>query len=128
MLNDCRAICRNRPIELAFGNGKALTRSCSVKKAVLKNFLKFTEKHLRQSLFFNKIEVCNFIKTENLAQVFSCEFSEIFKNTFIQRTRLVTASWNAWLNKTNSKMFKIPITYSVEECQRSTWSPARHLW
>ena len=92
MLNDCRAIYRNRPIELAFRNGKALTRSCSVKKAVLKNFLTFTEKHLRQSLFFNKIEVYNFIKTETLAQVFSCEFSEIFKNTFFQRTRLVTAS------------------------------------
>ena len=25
---------------------------------------------------------CNFIKTETLTQVFSCEFSEIFKNTF----------------------------------------------
>ena len=25
---------------------------------------------------------CNFIKKETLAQVFSCEFCEIFKNTF----------------------------------------------
>ena len=29
---------------------------------------------------------CNFIKKESLAQVFSCEFCEIFKNTFIYRT------------------------------------------
>ena len=28
-------------------------------------------------------EACNFIKNEILAQVFSCEFCEIFKNTFL---------------------------------------------
>ena len=28
-------------------------------------------------------EACNFIKKETLAQVFSCEFCEIFKNTFL---------------------------------------------
>ena len=27
-------------------------------------------------------EACNFIKNEALAQVISCKFSEIFKNTF----------------------------------------------
>ena len=27
-------------------------------------------------------KACNFIKKETLAQVFSCEFCEIFKNTF----------------------------------------------
>ena len=30
-------------------------------------------------------------KKEILAQVFSCEFSEIFKNTFLHRTHLVAA-------------------------------------
>ena len=45
---------------------------------VLKKFAKFTEKHLCQSLFFNKIAG---IKKETLAEMFSCEFSEIFKNT-----------------------------------------------
>ena len=30
-------------------------RRCSVKKDVLRNFPKFTGKHLRQSLFFNKL-------------------------------------------------------------------------
>ena len=52
-----------------------------------------------QSLFFNKIpvpEACNFIKKETLALVFSCEFCEISKNTFLYRTPLVAASdeWN----------------------------------
>ena len=40
-------------------------------------------------------EVCNFIKKETLAQVFSCEFCEISKNTFSYRTPVV-ASENAF--------------------------------
>ena len=33
-----------------------------------------------------------FIKKENLAQVFSCEFCKVFKNTSLHRTPLVAAS------------------------------------
>ena len=36
-------------------------------------------------------EACNFIKKETLAQVFSCGFCEISKNTFFHRTPLVAA-------------------------------------
>ena len=36
----------------------------------------------------NSEEACNFIKNEALAQVFSCEFCEISKNTFFHRTPL----------------------------------------
>ena len=35
---------------------------------------------------------CNFVKKETLAQVFSCEFCEISKNTFFHRTPLMAAS------------------------------------
>ena len=35
---------------------------------------------------------CNFIKKETLAQVFSCEFCEVSKNTFFYRIPLVAAS------------------------------------
>ena len=55
------------------------------KKGVLRNFTKFTVKHLCQCLFFNKVAVevaCNFTKKETLVQVFSCEFCKISKNTF----------------------------------------------
>ena len=45
------------------------------KIGVLKNFAKFTGKHL-----------CNFINKETPTQVFSCEFCEIFKNTVFHRT------------------------------------------
>ena len=63
------------------------------KKGVLKNFAKLTEKHLCQSLFFNKVAgpACNFIKKESPAQVFSYEFCKISKNTFFYRTPLVAA-------------------------------------
>ena len=62
------------------------------KKSVLRNFTKFTGKYLCQSLFFNKVAGLKFIKKETLAKVFSCEFCEISKNTFLQRTPLVAAS------------------------------------
>ena len=59
---------------------------CSVRKGVLRNLAKFTEKHLYQSLFYEKVaglpEACNFIKIETLAQVFPCEFCEVSKNTY----------------------------------------------
>ena len=59
-------------------------RRCSVKKGVLRNFTKFTAKHLCQSLFFNKVAGLKPAKLlkKRLAQVFSCEFCEISKNTF----------------------------------------------
>ena len=68
------------------------------KKGVLRHFTKFTGNNLCQRLFFNKAAglACNFIKKESLAQVFSCEFCEIFKNIFfteqLRRLLLQTAS------------------------------------
>ena len=61
-----------------FQNFTSSHRRCSLRKGAFKNFAKVTGKHLRQSLFFNKV----FIKKETPAQVFSCEYCEIFKNTF----------------------------------------------
>ena len=57
---------------------------CSIKKSVLKNFTKFTGKHLCQSLFFNKVAGLSpsTLLKKRLAQVFSCEFCEFSKNTF----------------------------------------------
>ena len=50
------------------------------KKGVLKNLAK----RLHQSLFKScRTEVCKFIKKENPTQVFSSEFREISKNTFL---------------------------------------------
>ena len=64
-------------------------RRCSIWKDVLKNFAKFTGKHLCQSLF---------VKKETLAQMFSSEFYEISKNIFFYRTPLVVESTIAYTN------------------------------
>ena len=77
-------------------------RRCSMKKGVLRNFAKLTEKHLRQSLFFNK--VVNFIKKEIQAQVFFCEFCEISKNTFSYRTPPVGVSETTKLMRNYEKL------------------------
>ena len=73
---------------------RSCDRSCSMKKSVLRNFAEFTRKHLCHSLFLNKVAglACNFIKKETLAQVFSCEFCEISKNTFFTEQLWTTAS------------------------------------
>ena len=65
-------------------------RRCSVKIDVLKNFVKFIGKHLCQSLYFNEV-------TGDLAQVFSCKFCEIFKNSFFTEHRWPTASVSTYL-------------------------------
>ena len=59
-----------------------------MKKDVLENFTKFTGKHLYQRFFFNKVaglRPATLLK-KSLAQVLSCEFSEISKNTFLLNT------------------------------------------
>ena len=53
-----------------------------------------------QSLFFNKV-VDNFIKEKTLAQLFSCEFCEIFKNIFLTEHLLEIASVFQWTLRTN---------------------------
>ena len=58
------------------------------KKGVLRNFAKFTGKHLCQSLFLNIVaglRPATLLKKETLAQVFSCEFCEFSKNTFFTK-------------------------------------------
>ena len=72
-------------------------RTCSVKKLVLRNFAKFTRKHLCQSLFFNLFK-------KTLAHVFSGEFCEISKNTF-STERLQTTASVGTLQKQSPEVF-----------------------
>ena len=65
------------------------------KKGVLRNFAKFTGKHLCQSLIFNNVaslRPATLLKKQTLAQGFSCEICEISKKTYSYRTSLVTTS------------------------------------
>ena len=65
-------------------NSEAATRG-SVKKVFLE---------ISQKSPVPKPPACNFIKKEILAQVFSCEFCEISKNTFSYRAPPMAASEN----------------------------------
>ena len=93
---------------------------CSVKKHVLKNFIKFTGKHLCQclflkaeSLFFPKI--CNFIEKETPAQVFFVNFAKFSKHLLFYRTLtdcfqifklavyfLDILSWHTWFGEASN--------------------------
>ena len=81
------------------------------KICVLKNFVKFTGKQLCQSLLFNKVAGLRLVTLlkKRLWQMFSCEFREIFRNTFfIEHLRWLL------LNKTYKKM--------------SVWSPWNYFF
>ena len=52
------------------------------------------KKAVSNKLWYQEFQACKLIKREALAQVFSCEFCEISKNTFFHRTPLVVASAN----------------------------------
>ena len=63
-------------------------------ESVFRNITKFTGKHLCQSLFVNKdtgLRSATLLK-KRLWHMFSSEFSEVSKNTFIYGTPLVAAS------------------------------------
>ena len=72
-----------------FTHCRSSRREMFCKKGVLRNLAKFTEKHLWQSLFFNKVAGLQLSwkkKQKTLAQVFPCEFCKISKNAFYYTT------------------------------------------
>ena len=65
------------------------------KKSVLRNFTKFTGKHLCEGLFFNKVaslRPATLLKKKTLVQMFTCEFCETSKNIFFTEHLWATAS------------------------------------
>ena len=77
-------------------------------KNVFLEILQNSKENTCASLFFNKVAgLGNFIKT--LAQMFSCEFCKISKNTFSYRTPKVAASAKAFCKIYN----KIPVRPSL---------------
>ena len=74
------------------------------KKGVLKNFAKFSGKHLCQGLFFNKVAGLRpaslLIKKGLWHRYFFWEFWEIFTNTLFYRTPLITYRFSKTLENT----------------------------
>ena len=73
---------------------EVVVQRCSVKKVFLEIPQNSQENTCARVFFFNKVadQACNFIKKETLAQVISCEFCEISKNTFFTEHFWTTAS------------------------------------
>ena len=67
---------------------KSSHQRCSVQICVIRNFKNLTGKDLCQRLFLIKLQA----KKETLAEVFSCEFCEIPKNTFFTEHLWTTVS------------------------------------
>ena len=62
---------------------------CSIRKGVLKNFTKFTGKHLRQSLFFEKVaglRAATLLKKKLWHRCFPVNFVKFSRTTFLQNT------------------------------------------
>ena len=70
---------------------------CFIKKPIFKDFAIFTRKHLCWSLFLIKQQGFRSAKKKQTpAQVFSCDYCNIFKNTFFEEHLLTCVSvyWN----------------------------------
>ena len=79
--------------EIGNRNSRSSNQKCSVKQGVLGNFAKFTEKHLRQSLFFNKVaRPATLLKKRLWRRCVPVNFCEISKNTFSAEHLRMTAS------------------------------------
>ena len=91
---------------------------CSLKKRVLRNFAKFTGKHLCQSLFFNKVAAIQSLflpgpatlwKKRLCRRCFSMNFAKFLRTPFLQNTSgSITSHNNKTLQKSlirNSKIY-----------------------
>ena len=79
-------------------------RRCSIKKGVLRNFAKFTGKHLCQSLFFNKVaslRPATLSKKRLWYRCFLVNFAKFLRISFLTEHLRATASqvvkpcWNS---------------------------------
>ena len=73
-------------------NSETVTQRCSAKKVFLEISQNSQENICARVSLLVKLQRATFIKREILAQVFSCEFFEISKNTSSYRPPLVAAS------------------------------------
>ena len=109
-----------------YRNNRSSHPRCSVKKGVLRNFTKFTGKHLCQSLFFNKVAVLSpatLLKKRLWHRCFPLNFLEVSKNT-CSREQLQTAAseirkYTIYGNRNcSSKFFKISYFKSTNPMEK----------
>ena len=98
---------------------EAVIRRCSVKKMFLEISQNWQEITCARISFLIKfqVSVCNFIKKETLAQVFSCGFCEISNNAFSYRTPPMAPSSKGWENEAANPLAMLPHDfYEISSC------------
>ena len=74
-------------LSLDFQNRGSIRPEVFCKKRFLRNFTKFTGKHLRQSLYFNKVAgLATLFKKKLWHRCFPVNFEKFLRATFLQRT------------------------------------------
>ena len=76
-------------VSLRLSKARSSHRRCSVRKGILKNFAKFTGKHLCQSLFFNKVtglRPATLLKKRLWHRCFPVNFAKFLRTPFLQNT------------------------------------------
>ena len=84
--------------QLEFKGPEAATGSVLQKKVFLEISQSSQENTCARVSLLIKLQACNFVKKETLAQVFTCEFCEIFKSTFFTEHLWTTASEGPYHN------------------------------
>ena len=84
-----RSCFKFEPEETSVEFTETIARRCSVRKAVLRHFAKFTGKHLCKSLFFNKVaglRPATFLKKRLWDRCFPVNFAKFLRTPFLQTT------------------------------------------
>ena len=83
-------------------------RRCSVEKGVLRNFAKFTGKHLCQSPFFNKVaglRPATLLKKKLWHRCFPVNFAKFLRTPFLQNTSRRLLLDNTRCTRSNRRQF-----------------------
>ena len=97
------------------------------KKGVLRNFTKFTGKHLCQSLFFNKVaglRAATLLKKRLGQRCFPVNFAKFLKTLFLQNTSvwllLMSSIFELWSELSLYKKGSFPLRISSVNVSKST--------
>ena len=80
--------------KMYWGSFRSSHQSCSMEKGVFKNFSKFTERHLCQSLFFNKVaglRLATLLKKTLCHRCFPVNFVKLSRTPFYTEILRTTA-------------------------------------
>ena len=107
--------------ELSFTGFRSSHRRCSVKKCVLRNFAKFTGKHLCQRLFFNKVaglRPTTLLKKRLWHRCFTENFAKFLRTPFLQNT----SEWQLLYYIIQEMKFLIKDSFSrCDQIYRKPW-------